>query len=149
MFAAIAGCQEAEKPTLEQFKQQWYAAVNQRNPEQLYNMLDAKSQGVISQQLNQLRGLEESQQTQFINELGGDRVTSLHEMTYARYFGLLWRRITDGQVPTMKIEAKGDAAAYMVLGLKEKSTRIQLRLEGGKWTWSLPKQEFKSPSINH
>jgi len=137
------GCGNKGAQSLDTFKEQWYAAVNQRKPEQLYALLDSKSRRAIDQALETLRGLSEQEQLTVINHLGGDRVTSLHDLPNDRYFGLWWRKTTDDQLPTMTIEAQGDQSAYMIVALGEKKQRFELKVEGGKWVWALGEQNFE------
>ena len=145
----LPGCNEDDQPSLDRFQQQWHQAVNSRQPHKLYPMMNAASRRQIELTLEQLRGLEPEHHTFIINQLGGERIKSLHELTPDKYFGLWWRRITDEQLPTMRIEATGDTAAYMLLTLNDKSQRIELMIEAGRWRWVLPKQHFPPPKINH
>ena len=138
----LAGCARGGEGSLDAFREKWYASVNQRQPEQLYHLLDAKGRRFIDVQLETLRGLDAEKQKSVINWLGGDRVSNLHELNSARFFGLMWRKVTDDQPPKMVIEAQGDQGAYMVLNLREKSQRIELKIEGGRWVWALPEQRF-------
>ena len=142
LLLLTTGCDAGGDATLDAFRERWYAAVNQRQPEQLYNLLDAKGKRFIDVQLETLRGLDADKQKVVINWLGGDRVDNLHGLSSARFFGLLWRKVTDDQPPKMVIEAQGDQGAYMVLNLKDKSQRIELKTEGGRWVWALPEQRF-------
>ena len=141
---SMAGCGNKSAQSLESFKEQWYAAVNQRKPEQLYALLDSQSRRTIDQALETLRGLSEQEQLAVINHLGGDRVSNLHDLPNDRYFGLWWRKTTDDQLPTMTIEAQGDQSAYMVVALGDKKQRYELKVEGGKWVWSLGEQNFEN-----
>lgn len=144
-FALLpAGCQR-EGTTLESFKEQWYAAVNRREPEALYQLLDARSRRSLDEKLETLRGFDKEQQQVVINYLGGDRVGDLHQLSNERFFALWWRRVTDDQPPTMAIEAAGTQAAYMVIALKGQSQRIELKQEGGRWVWVLPTQRLQLP----
>ena len=143
LLLTTAGCGGKGGQSLEKFKEQWYAAVNQRQPEKLYALLDAKSRRSVDQDLEMLRGLSEQEQLSVINFLGGDRVKSLHDLPNDRYFALWWRRTTDDQLPTMTIEAAGDQSAYMIVALGEKKQRFELKVEGGRWVWSLPEQKFE------
>jgi len=145
-LCALPGCNRGSASSLEEFKEQWYAAVNQRKPEQLYAMLDAKSRRLVDVQLETLRGLPDIDQLAVVNYLGGDRVSNLHEIGNDRYFALWWRKATDDQIPTMAIEAAGDRSAYMVVTLNDKSQRYELKIEGGKWVWALNEQKFQPPA---
>jgi hypothetical protein len=78
-----------------------------------------------------------------IDQLGGERVRSLSELTPQRYFAALWQRLTEGERPGMQIEAEGDESAYMILSLGEtRKQRVRLVVEGGRWAWVLPEQRF-------
>ena len=143
LFLPLAGCGSKGGQTLEQFKELWYAAVNSRQPEKIYAMLDSKSRRSVDQALEMLRGLSPDEQLSVINFLGGDRVTNLHDLPNDRYFALWWRKATDDQIPTMTIEAAGEQSAYMVVALGEKKQRYELKVEGGRWVWSLPEQKFE------
>ncbi len=140
------GCDRGGDDSLDAFREKWYASVNQRQPELLYDLLDAKGKRFIDVQLETLRGLDAEKQKVVINWLGGDRVNNLHELNSARFFGLLWRKVTDDQPPKMVIEAQGEQGAYMVLNLKDQSQRIELKIEGGRWVWALPEQRFAAPT---
>lgn len=140
----LTACGNKGAQSLDSFKEQWYAAVNQRKPEQLYGLLDSKSRRTIDQSLETLRGLSEQEQLAVINHLGGDRVNSLHDLPNDRYFGLWWRKTTDDKLPTMTIEAQGDQSAYMVVALDDKKQRYELKVEGGRWVWSLGEQTFET-----
>ena len=136
----LGGC-DSRHETLESFTARWHDAVNKRQPEGLLAMLDAASQRRIREDLERLRGLPPEAQKRVIDQLGGDRVKSLVDLTPSRYFALLWHRLTDGKPPTMAIEAAGGDSAYMVLGLDgQRKQRLQLVVEGGRWAWVLPEQ---------
>ena len=145
LLCIVPGCRGGSEASLDAFKERWYAAVNQRKPEQLYHMLDAKSRRLVDVQLETLRGLPDAEQMEVINFLGGDRVANLHEISNERYFALWWRKATDDQIPTMTIEAAGDRSAYMVVTLNNQSQRYELKVEGGKWVWALNEQKFQLP----
>ena len=142
----LTGCSGPSEPSLEDFKEKWYAAVNQRRGEELYHLLDARSRRKIDEQLERVRGLSEEMHREVINFLGGDKVSNLHELSNARYFALWWNTVTDNPPPTMVIEATGGQGATMMLTLNEQSQRIELKIEGGKWVWSLPEQTFELPA---
>lgn len=143
LLAMLTACGNKGGQTLEQFKELWYSAVNSRQPEKLYALLDSKSRRSVDQALEMLRGLSEQEQLSVINYLGGDRVTSLHDLPNDRYFALWWRKATDDQIPTMTIEAAGEQSAYMVVARGELKQRYELKVEGGRWVWSLPEQKFE------
>jgi len=143
VFACLLpGCEEDDQPSLDRFQQQWHEAVNQRQPHKLYEMMNAASRRHVEVELEQLRGLEPEHHSFLINQLGGERIKNLHELTPDKYFGLWWRRVTDEQLPTMRIEASGPTAAYMLLTLNDKTQRIELMIEAGRWRWMLPEQNF-------
>lgn len=138
---ASAGCGGSNE-TLDSFKQRWYAAVNSRQTEGLFDMLDLGSQRRLREDLERLRGLKPELQQSVIDQLGGERKQSLIELSPQRYFALLWHQLTEGRPPGMTIEAAGTDSAYMVLTLDGgRRQRIRLIVEGGRWTWSLPEQE--------
>lgn len=138
---AASGCGGANE-TLDSFQKRWYAAVNSRQTETLYDMLDLGSQRRLREDLERLRGLKPEMQQSVIDQLGGERKQSLIELTPQRYFALLWHRLTEGRAPGMSIEAAGADSAYMVLTLDGgRRQRIRLIVEGGRWTWALPEQE--------
>ncbi|MEX2215791.1 MAG: hypothetical protein WD768_16895 [Phycisphaeraceae bacterium] len=143
LILLLSACSQPAEPSLDAFKEQWYAAVNQRKGEALYGLLDAKSRRFMDVQLERVRGLDQDTQRAVINQLGGDRVANLHELSNERFFALFWRKLTDDQPPTMVIEATGGQGAYMMLTLREQSQRIELKVEGGRWVWVLPEQVFE------
>lgn len=141
LVLTLSGCGGGAGESLDSFTQRWYAAINQRHVEELYDMLDAASQRRIRHDLEVMRGLPAKEQQDAINQLGGMRVKSLLELTPQKYFALLWDRATAGKRPTMSIEARGGESAYMVLALEGgRPQRIRLALEGGRWVWALPWQ---------
>ncbi len=139
----LTGCGGKSGPSLDTFKEKWYAAINQRQAENLYPLLDSKSRRTIDQALETLRGLNEQEQLTVINHLGGERIRTLQELSSDRYFALWWRRTTDDQLPTMTFEAVGEQSAYMIVALGENTQRFALKVEGGRWVWSLPEQRFE------
>lgn len=140
--ALLAGCEEGKRDTVEDFKQRWHAAVNSQQPEQLYDMLDAKSQRHIDLSLETLRGFDAGQQIAVINHLGGERVKDLTEMTPAQFFGLWWNRVMRGRPPGMTIEEPKAQQAVMVLKVEGKEQKIAVSVEAGQWVWRLPEQNF-------
>ncbi len=143
----LVGCDEDDGASFDRFTKDWHDAVNTRQTDKLFDMLDARSRRHVELQLEQLRGLDPKHHQFIINQLGGERVETLHQLTAAKYFSLWWRRVTDEKQPTMRIEAKGGEAAYMVLELDDKSQRIELVKEAGRWRWVLPKQSFSLPKV--
>lgn len=133
--------------TLESFQTRWYDAVNKRDAGPLYDMLDSVSQREVREKLERVRGLPADKQQFVIDQLGGDRVTSMLEVTPQRYFALLWHQLTEGKPPKMSLEAAGADAAYMILTMDNgKTQRIRLVLEGGRWCWTLPKADREATS---
>ena len=145
----VGGCGRGETETLEHFQERWYEAVNTREADPLYDMLDSSSQWQIRSDLEKMRGLDEGAQRSVLDQLGGVAVKSLSDLTPRRYFSLLWHKATDGQRPMMSLEASGAESAYMILKFDEqRRLRVRLVLEGGRWTWKLPKQslgQFRPP----
>lgn len=147
VLAGLPGC-DRQGATLESFKEQWYAAVNLREPERLYFLLDARSRRMLDEKLETLRGLDKQEDQQVvINWLGGDRVSDLHQLSNERFFALWWRRVTEDKPPTMVIEAAGGQAAYMTISLNGRDQRIELKQEAGRWVWVLPPQRIHLPDI--
>lgn len=142
---ALVGCDRNATPSLPAFEQRWHEAVNTRHAEQLFDMLDSRSRQNISHDLEVMRGLAAPLQQAVIDQLGGDRVETLHDMTADRYFALLWHKATDGRRPTMSVEAAGPDNAYMILGLQNAQVRVRLVVEAGQWVWVLPEQHFERP----
>ncbi len=147
LVATVPACGSKGGESLDSFKARWYGAINQRKPELLYTMLDAKSRRLIDVQLETLRGLPDADQVAVVNHLGGDRVANLHEIDNARYFALWWRKATDDQLPTMTIEAAGERSAYMMVALRDQKQRFELKVEGGKWVWALNEQKLGMPVV--
>lgn len=138
---ALAACGGSGESSLEAFRRAWLDAVNRRQFEALYDMLDAQSRRRVALQLEQLRGLTPGEQKAVIDQLGGKRVEHLGQLTPEAYFALLWARATEGLRPTLTVEATGADAAYMELALEEgKTQRIRLSVEAGRWVWHLPDQ---------
>jgi hypothetical protein len=134
----LVGCGN-EGETLGQFEQRWHEAVNNRNADTLFDLLDSGSQRRVRRELETLRGLDPQAQQAVINQLGGIRVQSLMELKPQDYFALLWRLATEDKRPTMKIEASDQSSAYMLLALEGRGRqRIRLVLQGGRWSWQLP-----------
>jgi hypothetical protein len=157
MALAVPGCDSGGEPSLESFRNQWHAAVNAGEAEQLYALLDADSRRRIEQTLQELRGLDSVIQRQVIAQLGGDAIDHLVDLGTDRYFALLWDRVTRGRRPTMQIEALGRDSAVMVLAIgPDHVQRITLSVEGGRWVWRLPPQHFgpvddpaRGPVLSH
>jgi hypothetical protein len=145
---ALAGCGQSEE-TLDSFAKRWHASVNDRDGQKLYDQLDAASQSGMRRDLEVLRGLDAASQQSVLNQLGGVRVQSLRDLEPAEYFALLWHRATDGQRPTMRVEAHDDHSAYMVLTLGRKDQRVRLWREAGRWVWQLPPQPFGVTTGDH
>jgi len=138
----LSSCGGGSNESLESFTKRWHAAVNQRQTGELYDMLDAASQRRIRHDLELMRGLSAAEQQEAINQLGGERVKSLTELTPQRYFARLWEKVTLGKKPRMSIEAQGGNAAYMILSLDGgQSQRVRLTIEGGRWVWVLPEED--------
>lgn len=139
LLAAMLGGCGAREETLPQFEQRWHQAVNQRQGQDLFKLLDATSQRRVQQELEMLRGLEAQAQQAVIDQLGGVRVRSLMELQPADYFALLWEQATEGKRPTMSVEASDQSTAYMVLSLEGRGRqRIRLIRQAGRWSWQLP-----------
>ncbi len=111
-------------------------------------MLDSSSQWRIRHDLEVMRGLEPGAQQAVIAQLGGVRVENLHELTPQRYFARLWDLATDGQRPTMAVEASGDDSGYMILTLgRDRTLRVRLLREAGKWVWQLPREGIQPGAV--
>jgi len=141
------GCGDNPAGAMRDFQTAWNDAVNFREDEKLFFMLDTESQRRLRQDLERLRGLDPVQQRQVINKLGGERVDSLAQVTPEQYFRLLWNRVTQGRRPLMKIREHDDSTGYMILTLDGVDQEIHLSYEGGRWVWRLPAQTvgFDSP----
>ncbi len=140
LVLGLAACSEQAGDDLEQFRTRWLEAVNRRQHEQLYGMLDAGSKRKIDHQLELLRGLPAAQQRATLDQLGGQRVEHLHELPADRYFALLWAKALQGQRPTLVVEAQGADAAYMELSVEGRTQRLRLLKEAGRWVWVLPEE---------
>lgn len=134
----LCACGRGGNESLDQFQARWYAAINENRIADLYEMLDAATQRQIRHDLETMRGATQAEQQEVINQLGGAKINKLTEITPKEYFARLWELAFHGKKPTMKIEARGADAAYMVLGLDGKRERIRLIVEGGKWVWVPP-----------
>jgi hypothetical protein len=135
---ALAGCGQGNAESLDSFQARWYAAVNENRIADLYDMLDSATQRQIRHDLEVMRGGTDQEQQVVINQLGGAKIKRLTEISPKEYFARLWELALRGRKPTMKIEAQGTDAAYMVLGLDNHRERIRLMLEGGRWVWTPP-----------
>jgi len=140
VLLALTACDGGRAESLDDFKSRWYAAVNSRNGEPLFEMLDSASRRRIDNELQRLRGLPPGEQQPVINALGGERVSDLSQVPVQRYFGLWWNRATDGVAPRMEVEAAGSDNAYMILSTDTGKQRFRLMTEGGRWVWVLPEQ---------
>lgn len=141
---AVVGC-ERRDPSIDNFERHWHEAVNRRAYEGLYDLLDSSSRRHFTQELERLRGLDEEQQQGVLDQLGGRRVPSLHELTARDFFARLWHRVTKGRRPRMAVEDHGGGNGYMMLSLDEgRNLRVQLMLEGGRWVWRLPPQDLQT-----
>jgi hypothetical protein len=144
LVSLLAGCGGSSE-SLSGFEKRWHSAINSRQPEQLYDMLDAASQRRIREDLERMRGMSEAEQRLAIEQLGGEKVKSLQELSPRKYFARLWERVLEGRKPTMNIEATGGDTAYMQVALDGgRRERIRLMVEGGKWVWVLPEQKFET-----
>ena len=142
-----AGCGRGAPP-VETFEKQWHDAVNSRQHEVLYDLLDASSRRHYRQELERLRGLPDHAQQFVIERLGGERVKSLHDLTPPQYFARLWHQAAHGRRPKMIIEAHSGSTAYMNLWLDEsRKLRVQLIVEAGRWVWRLPPQDL-GPAVS-
>ena len=137
---ALAGCGDSPAGAMRDFEAKWHDAINFREDEKLYNLLDTESQRRLRLDLERLRGLEPAEQLRVIDKLGGARVESLVQVTPEEYFKLLWNRITDGKRPLMRIREHDDRTGYMILSLDGTEQEVMLRFEAGRWVWRLPPQ---------
>ena len=127
------------------FLGRWNQAMDQHAYEQLYEMLDSASQRSVSHDLEVMRGLDAQAHRAVLEQLGQDKVTSLVAVTPARYFALLWKRATQGQIPAVDVAPAGPASADMVLTYDgERRMHVHLVVEGNRWRWQLPKQSLMS-----
>lgn len=140
----LCGCDRRVDEPLEAFEQRWHDAINRREADQLFQLLDAESRGRIRHDLEKMRGLSETAQQAVINQLGGIRADNLHQLLPEQYFGRMWNIATDGKRPTMVLEASGPNAAYMILTLgRERTLRVRLVREAGTWVWQLPTEALQ------
>jgi|GEM_PF-1697177 len=144
LLCGLTGCGSGgEAQSLERFRQKWFDAVNNQDGESLFHLLDAQSKRWVSRELDELRGLNIDAQKRIVDQLGGQRMESLIDMTPPQYFGMLWRQATAGRRPTMKVDAAGAQTAYITISLDDSPPkRIRLTVEGGQWVWQLPEAEF-------
>ena len=138
----LAACGDDDGSSRDVFEQGWHEAVNNRQPDQLYHLLDSVSRRKIDTMLETLRGFDKNRQRVVIDFLGGKRISNLHEITPDEFFGLWWDKATNGKQPTMTIDAAGDTQAGMTLRLGGKSQKILITRESGRWVWRLPAANF-------
>lgn len=155
MLGVLAGCgSNSDAQSLDRFRQKWFDAVNNQDGESLFHLLDAQSQRWVSRELDELRGLNMAAQKRIVDQLGGQRMESLIDVTPPEYFGMLWRQATAGRRPAMKVDAAGAQTAYITISLDDSAPkRIRLTVEGGQWVWQLPESEFsvraQQQSVRH
>ena len=142
-----AGCGGGDVESLDHFRLRWQEAVNSRDDGRLYDMLDSRSRRRIATDVEHLRSIESKQaRDAVINQLGGERLESLVDLTPRDYFARVWHLATDGRRPTMTVEKAGEGTAYMWLTIDDtRRQRIRLEVEAGRWVWTLPEQQFNQP----
>ena len=99
IVASLLGCDRRADEPLEAFEQRWHDAINRREADQLYHLLDAASRGRIRHDLEKMRGLSEPAQQAVLNQLGGVRAKNLHQLAPDEYFGRMWDLATDARRP--------------------------------------------------
>ncbi len=143
----LTACGGGGDPDISTFEQKWHAAINNQQYDRLYTLLDSAGQRRFRQELEELRGLSKSVQQQVIDQLGGHRIESLDQLTPPEYFARLWHQTIKGRRPTMQVRAHGNGLGEMILELDDAKLKIDLAVEGGRWVWRLPSQEFDRPAL--
>ena len=142
-----AGCGRGGEE-LNMFLDRWNQVMSQHAYEQLFDMLDSSSQRSISHDLEVMRGLDAQAQKTVLEQLEQDKMASLAPMTSARYFSLLWKRATKGQIPTVDVAPASPVSADMILTYEgQRRMHVHLMVEGNRWRWQLPKQSLLSARV--
>lgn len=141
MLTACGGGGGQSPQTLDELADRWRQAVSEDQPEQLFNMLDARSRQAIAHQLQRLRGLDQPAQQAVVDQLGGMRLSDLSTMSAQQYFARLWHHVTDGRRPTLTVQQRGEdwAAMHASLG-PQRTLELRVMRQAGRWVWQLPAQ---------